>query len=55
MNELLDTINLSIAADEKYIGASLARQYHQKDEPYIYFFWLILLSHNRQHLFVSGQ
>lgn len=40
MNELVDTINLGIAAAEKFIGAPLAWQYHQKDEPYTYFFRL---------------
>lgn len=30
----------NIAAAEKFIGAPLAWQYHQKDEPYTYFFRL---------------
>jgi len=40
MNELVDTINLGIAAAEKFIGAPLSWQYHQKDEPFTYFFRL---------------
>ncbi|HEX8355871.1 MAG TPA: hypothetical protein VF610_00580 [Segetibacter sp.] len=38
MNEFVDTINLGIAAAEKFIGAPLAWQHHKKEEAYTYFF-----------------